>query len=146
MNGSCSLEAIVNHDRMDPRALDRVSGPTWRKMRPLFDQVTGLLLSLSATAPGELTTIYVKFLDQETRPQPYGVLWIKKASQMVLGLAIPDEATPPCFTPPPRGYVYKGLKKYVAIHENDEIAPDLTDWVQVAYAYVAGTGQEFGGA
>src|SRR5271166_7145826 len=107
MNGSCSLEAIVNHDRMDPRALVRVSGPSWRKMRPLFDQVSGLLLSVSATARGELTTIYVKFLDQETRPQPYAVLWIKKAREMVLGLSIPDEATPPYFVQAPPGYGYK---------------------------------------
>jgi hypothetical protein len=146
MHGAYDREANVNTDRMDPRALERVGGPSWRKMRPLFNRVSDLLLSVSATARGELTTIYVKFLDQETQPQPYAVLWIKKASEMVLGLALPNEATPPCFTPPPRGYGYKGLTKYVAIHENDEIAPDLTDWVQVAYAYVAGTGREFGGA
>ncbi len=141
MHGSYSWEAIVNPDRMDPRALERVSGPSWRKMRPLFDQVSGLLLSVSSTARGELTTIYVKFLDQETRPQPYAVLWIKKASEMVLGLALPNEATAPYFTQAPRGCGYKGLTKYVAIHENDEIAPDLAGWVQVAYAHVAGTGR-----
>lgn len=136
----------MNNDRMDPRALERVSGPSWRKMRPLFDQVSGLLLSVSATARGELTTVYVKFLDQETRPQPYAVLWIKKASEMVLGLSLPNEAGLPYFTHAPRGYGYKGLTKYVVIHEDDEIAPDLTHWVQVAYAHVAGTGRESGGA
>ena len=83
----------MNPNRMDPRALERVSGPSWRKMRPLFDQVSGLLLSVSATARGELTTIYVKFLDQETGPQPYAVLWIKKASEMVLGLALRTRRT-----------------------------------------------------
>jgi hypothetical protein len=128
----------VNTDRMDPRALERVGGPSWRKMRPLFDQVSGLLLSVSATARGELTTIYVKFLDQETRPQPYAVLWIKKSSEMVLGLSLPNEASPPYFTHAPRSYGYKGLTKYVAIHEDDQIAPDLADWVQVAYAHAVG--------
>lgn len=135
----------MNNDRMDPRALERVGGPSWRKMRPLFDCVSDLLLSVSATARGELTTIYVKFLDQKTRPQPYAVLWIKKASEMVLGLALPNEVTPPYFTQPPRGYGYKGLTKYVSIHEDDEIAPDLADWVHVAYAHVAGTDRGFGG-
>jgi len=136
----------MNADKMDPRALERVDGPSWWKMRPLFDQVSRLLLSVSATARGELTTIYVKFLDRETRPQPYAVLWIKKASEMVLGLSLPNEATPPYFTHAPRGYGYKGLTKYVAIHEDDKIAPDLTDWVKVAYANVAGTGRVSGGA
>jgi len=93
------------------------------------------------TARGELTTSYVKFLDQETQPQPYAVLWIKKASEMVLGLSLQNEASPPCFTHAPRGYGYKGLTKYVAIHEDDKIVPDLADWVQVAYAQVAGAGR-----
>ena len=146
MHGVYHREAIVNSNRMDPRALERVGGPSWRKIRPLFDRVSDLLLSVSATARGELTTIYVKFLDQETQPQPYAVLWIKKASEMVLGLALPNDATSPYFTQAPRGYGYKGLTKYVAIHEDDEIAPDLTHWVQVAYAHVAGSGRESGGA
>ncbi len=60
---------------------------------------------------------------------------------MVLGLWLPNEATPPYFTEAPRGYGYKGLTKYVSIHENDEIAPDLADWVKVAYAHVAGAGR-----
>ncbi len=141
MHGVYHREAVVNPDRMDLRALERVSGPSWRKMRPLFDQVSDLLLSVSSTARGELTTIYVKYLDQETGSQPYAVLWIKKASEMVLGLALPNEATPPYFTEAPRGCGYKGLTKYVAIHENDEIAPDLADWVKVAYAHVAGAGR-----
>lgn len=85
-----------------------------------------------------MTTIYVKFLDQETRPQPYAVLWIKKASEMVLGLALPNGDTPPYFTLPPHGYRYEGPTRHVTIHEGDEIAPDLGDWVHVAYAHVAG--------
>ncbi len=141
MHGVYHREAIVNSDRMDPRAMELVSGPSWRKMRPLFDRVSDLLLSVSSTARGELTTIYVKYLDQETGPQPYAVLWIKKASEMVLGLALPNKATPPYFTEAPRGYGYKGLTKYVAIHENDEIAPDLADWVKVAYTHVAAAGR-----
>jgi len=130
MHGAYLWEAVVKSDRMDPRALKRVGGPSWRKMRPLFDRVSDLLLCVSATARGELTTIYVKFLDQETQPQPYAVLWIKKASEMVLGLALPNEATSPYFTQAPRGYGYKGLTKYVAIHENDEIARVQFVWLQ----------------
>src|SRR5262245_55173257 len=95
MSSSERTQALVTSERLDPRALKRVSGHSWQRMRPLFEQVSNTILSLSPTANGKLTTIYVKFVSQETGIHPFAVLWIKKASEMVLGLALPERETSP---------------------------------------------------
>ena len=128
-------------ERMDSRALKRMSGPSWRAMRPIFDQVSSMLLSVSPTAKGELTTIYIKFVSQETKGRPYAVLWVKKASEMVLGLALPETDTSPHFVPAPKGCKYAGLTKYVELCTADSLPPDMIDWARSAFANVAGMAQ-----
>ena len=73
------LQGVSQMDRMDTRATQRVSGPSWKEMRPTFEAVSEKLLSVCPTATGELTTIYVKYASQlETKGQPYAVVWLIK--------------------------------------------------------------------
>ena len=128
-----SKESIVSIERLDPRAIDKVSGPAWREVRPSFDRLNEALLAVSPTTKGELTTIYVKYAGPETDNQPYGVLWIKKASELILGLALPDDVKAPELVKAPRGCKYAGLTKYVVLKPGDEVPDEIADWVKMAY-------------
>ncbi|MBC7818538.1 MAG: hypothetical protein IAG10_16750, partial [Planctomycetaceae bacterium] len=78
-------------NRLDPDAVARVSGPRWSTLRPAFIEISDAMLAVSPEATGRLTTIYVKF--QFMRGDSvivYAVAWIKKSSEIVVGLALPD--------------------------------------------------------
>ncbi len=79
-------------ERLDERAAQRIAGPSWDEIRPLFAELHDVLIAVSPAASGELTTIYIKYMDKTKSQQPYAVLWIKKSTEMVLGLAVPESA------------------------------------------------------
>jgi hypothetical protein len=106
-------------------------------MRPLFDEVCSTLLSVSPTARGELTTIYIKFLSEETNGRPYAVLWVKRASEMVLGLSLPEDRASPEFEAAPAGCKYAGLTKYLCFHAHDGSPNELLTWALEAHQHAA---------
>ena len=118
---------------LDPRAIERISGRAWVGLRPLFTRINEALLSVSEDAHGELTTIYIKYTTPDTGSQPYGVVWVKKASELVLGLALPDSITSTLFQIAPPGCKYAGLTKFVVIKPGDEIPDDIAHWIEQAY-------------
>jgi len=127
-------EQLMSDDRLDPRAIERISGPAWERLREVFTRLNELLLSLSPTVRGELTTIYVKYFGPETGSRPFAVLWMKRASELTLGLSLPEASDVSALTDAPSGCKYAGLTRYLTISaEHPEIPPDLPAWVLQAY-------------
>ena len=65
-------------DRLDPRVLKRIGGPTWEKVRPQINRMNEALLGVSPSAVGELTTVYVKYT-APPQDQPFAVLLLANA-------------------------------------------------------------------
>ena len=123
-------------ERLDPRATERISGPSWEAMRPKFAEINEALLSVSSDAQGELTTIYVKYTAPSTGGRPYAVVWLKKSTELVVGFSLPDSVTSPRLTPPPRAYRYSGLTKYLILSPDDPLPAELATWAAQAYQHV----------
>jgi hypothetical protein len=124
-------------DRLDDRATARVSGKGWASLRPQFDQISEILLGVAPDTFGELTTIYVKYqFKQNDAPRVYAVLWIKKTSEMVLGLALPPGASRDPLQPPPPGKQYPRLTAYLTITASDKVPAELRAWARQAYSHV----------
>jgi len=120
-------------ERLDPRAIEKMSGPAWHELRPSFDQLCEALLDVSSDAKGELTTIYIKFTAPETENQPFAVLWIKKTTELTLGLALPDDLKAPQLAGPPKGCKYAGLTKYLVLRIGDDLPAEIQRWSKKAY-------------
>jgi hypothetical protein len=114
----------------------RISGPAWAGLRRQFGEVNDSLLSVSASARGELTTIYIKYLSDETNKQPYSVVWLKKSTEIVVGLALPEGYESPALMPPLPGYKYARLTAFLMITPQDDIPPLLTEWARDAYYHL----------
>ncbi|MGO9108620.1 MAG: hypothetical protein ACLP9L_05245, partial [Thermoguttaceae bacterium] len=65
--------------------------------------------------------------------QPYAVLWVKKSTELVLGLALPDSTTATEFQSAPKGCKYAGLTKYLVIKPEDQVPSDIQYWAREAY-------------
>jgi hypothetical protein len=126
-------------DRLDERAIQRVSGPAWQGLRHQFFAISRALLSTSPNAHGALTTIYVKY---RTMPGEEGdvfaVVWIKTAKEVVVGLALPEQAVPDRLGPAPRGMSYPGLTGYLILTPADQVPASFSEWASRAYANVTG--------
>jgi hypothetical protein len=127
------MESVFMLEQLDQRANERISGPAWDELRPIITAVHSALVSPSSTASGELTTIYVKYTNAAAGANPYAVMWIKKSSSLVLGLALPATHSSPLFMAAPTGCKYAGLTKYLTFTTGDIIPPDLSSWVEAAY-------------
>lgn len=121
------------YDRLDQRARERIGGPAWDAIRSVISTVHSALVSPSGTSLGELTTIYVKYLDPAVGASPYAVMWIKKSSSLVVGLALPTTATSPLFVSAPAGCKYAGLTKYLCFSAGDAVPSQLPSWAFEAY-------------
>jgi hypothetical protein len=125
------------NERLSPAAVKRVSGASWEALRPLFFQVSDTLLNVNLDSVGVLTTIYVKF---QTSPNPsspvFAVAWLKPATQLVLGLALPDHIESRLLEPAPKGMTYKGLTKYLVLKPGDSMPNALSVWAATAYESV----------
>jgi hypothetical protein len=111
---------------LDQRAIDKIGGPAWTPIRPLFNSIVSGLLGVSDTSRGELTTIYIKFTADETGSQPYAIVWLRKSSQLTIGLSLPEDTEHPAFSPMPKGCKYAGISKYFELTSDDR-KPDGFD-------------------
>ena len=101
-------------ERLDPRASKRVSGPSWAKVRPQFERINEALLAVSPETQGMLTTVYVKYAP-DPHQQPFAVLWVRKSTELVLGLSLPEEFESPHLGESPVGCKYAGLTWYLTV-------------------------------
>jgi len=117
--------------RLDPRAIERVSGPSWVILRSAALAIANTLLAVSRKATNELTTIYVKF----SRPggQVYAVMWVKKSDQLVVGLALPGDIASPRLHAAPSTMKYPGLTSYFTVKTPEEVPPELATWARQAF-------------
>lgn len=116
---------------LDKRAIDRISGAAWDEIRPTFTAVHDALVSVSPEVRGELTTIYIKYLSKETGDQPFAVLWVKKRTELLLGLAMPPGFSVPNAIPAP--VKYAGLTVYLRFEPGSEVPASLASFAKVAY-------------
>ena len=126
-------------DHLDERANLRIAGPSWGKIRPQLESIHKAIVSVSPSAWGELTTIYVKYGTEETGPQPYAVLWVKKSTELVLGLAMPSEYDLGEIATVTSNLKYAGLTAYLRFDQEAEVPQSLAQWAQTAYAHVRST-------
>ncbi len=123
--------------RLSPDAIKRVSGPAWEALRPLFFEVSDVLLNVNNDCAGVLTTIYVKYQVSPAPSSPvFGVAWLKTSTQLVLGLALSEHVESSLLGPPPKGMTYKGLTKYVTLKPGDTLPMELSAWAAAAYVSV----------
>lgn len=118
--------------RLDERAVERVSGPSWQALKPAVLEIGETLLSANKGAKSNLTTIYVKF--ERTDGSVYAVMWIKKSTQAVTGLALPEGIENGRLHDAPKGMTYPGLTRYFTVQEGDEVPGDLAEWARTAFA------------
>jgi hypothetical protein len=126
-------------ERLDQRAIEKMSGPSWEPLRPIFFDTSLVLLAVSPEAMSELTTIYVKFFISTARRDVYAVVWLKNSKQIVIGLSLPDEVESAHLCPPPQGMKYRGLTKYLTLRPGEEIPDELADWARLAHACTLGS-------
>lgn len=121
-------------DRLGPKAAKRVSGKAWAITRPQFEQTHKFLVAASADASGELATVYVKYTVPAIR-QPFAVLWVKKSTELVLGLALPEDYASSILADAPNHIVYAGLTKYLCMHPGDPVPCELATWAKAALSH-----------
>ena len=114
--------------QLGDRAIERVSGPAWLALRPIFFDVSDSLLSVGRETSAELTTIYVKYtVDSSSTSPVYAVVWLRSSRRLIVGLALPNDVAASDFVPTPTGTVYRGLTKYLIISEQKDIPASLRD-------------------
>jgi hypothetical protein len=126
-------------DRLDVRARTRVAGPSWRTLQPEFVRINDALLAVSPTARGSLTTVYVKYVDEsEAGPQPYAVVWIKKSSELVVGLSLPEGFSALGLSLEKEGYKYAKLNGYLVVTAANPTPDAFQEWAERAYESTRG--------
>ncbi len=124
----------MNLERLDANAIQRVSGPSWASLREPFFVMSDVLLNVSKEAVAILTTIYVKYqVTSQPTSDVFAVAWLKSSKNIVLGLALPDDADDPMLGSPPKGMTYKGITKYLVIGPGEPIPEQLENWAITAY-------------
>ncbi len=124
--------------RLSSAAVQRVSGRAWDELRPLFLEVSDALLGVSTKAVGVLTTIYVKYQLEDSSTSPvFSVVWLKKSSQLVVGLAVPGEIHSPHLVEAPKGMTYRGLSRYLVLQAGCTLPEEFRSWAVRAHANVA---------
>jgi len=125
----------MDFKRLDERALKRVSGPSWDRIRPQFDRIVSDLLSVSPLVKGELTTIYIKFstTDSTATTRPFAVLWVKKSTELVLGFALPLDFESPALLTDLSGHKYAGINKYLKVKCEDPVPIEVSKWAEIAW-------------
>lgn len=121
-------------ERLDQRAIDRIAGDTWEKARPAIEGIHDALIGASATVCGTLTTIYVKYVE-ESKSDPFAVLWIKSSKKIVLGFSLPEDFAHDDLLPPIARHTYKGLTKYLVWENGSELPADLSLIAQTSHGH-----------
>ena len=138
MTSDAPRDSNERWERLDTRASKRINGPSWAGLRGQFGEIHRALLSVSSSARGELTTIYVKYMAEEVGGQPYAVVWLKKSTELVVGLALPEEYEAPKLGPPLPGYRYARLTEFLRITPQDAVPDDFPRWASDAYKHAKG--------
>lgn len=120
--------------QLDPRAVERVSGPSWQVLKPAVLEIGETLLRVSTQARSNLTTIYVKF--ERPNGSVYAVMWIKKSTQAVVGLALPENTAHERLHDAPTGMTYAGLTRYFTVREGDDVPYELAEWGRIAFSNI----------
>lgn len=132
-------------ERIDPRALERTKGPAWDGLRRQFLEISETLLSLSPQVSTEFTTIYLKFLTTNAIDRKIlAVVWLKKGTELVVGLAVPPSFEARCFIKAPPGCKYAGLNGYIKIKPGEEVPAELRVWAAEALKFSTATTSEQG--
>jgi hypothetical protein len=121
-------------ERLSEDAVQKVSGPSWKPLKQVFLEMSEILLNATPDGVGVLTTIYVKYqVDSKPTSGVFAVAWLKSSKQIVLGLALPDEAESPLLGPAPAGMKYKGITKYLIVKPGDQLPTELASWAKTAF-------------
>ena len=120
-------------ERLDEKAVKRVSGATWHPLREDFLKISKKLLSVSPDTASQLTTIYVKFGTSSAMNRVYAVVWLKNSKSIVVGLSLPEGFDAAGLEPPIQGHVYKGLTKYFTVDLDKPVPESLLQWAKLAF-------------
>ncbi len=123
----------VAMERLDMRAAERISGPAWDHIRSLFGCIHKILVDTDECVNGSLTTIYVKYVLSDRNAPPFAVVWIKKSSELIVGLALPPEFQCQELSEPVPGYKYSGLTRYIKFSTNSVVPDKFATWVNLAF-------------
>jgi hypothetical protein len=123
-------------DKLDIRAIERISGPAWDSLRSHFISIHIALVTVGSDVRGDLTTIYIKYTSPDLGQTPFAVVWVKKASEIVVGLALPVDFTFSDLTEPPAGCKYAGLTRYFKVKQFDDVPSELAKWAVIAYEHI----------
>jgi hypothetical protein len=94
-------------------------------------------MSAAPAVSSVLTTIYVKYSTPQTGGRPFAVVWLKKSSELVLGLSLPPETEVECAVEIPK-LKYSGLTTYLRFEADGEIPSQLCEWAKLAHQHIAG--------
>jgi len=94
------------------------------------------LLSLGGDITAELTTIYVKYkYSPDAMSEIFAVVWVKNTTQIVVGLAFPEDKIPSELSPAPARHNYRPLNGYFVLRPGDALPASFPDWARQAYEY-----------
>jgi hypothetical protein len=117
--------------------VQKISGAAWAPLKQQFFDASEALLRVADGARSELTTIYVKYsIEIVDKWIPYAVIWIKKSSELVIGLALPDDFEATGVVAPPSGLKYPFLTKYVVIRAGEQLPSQFGEWARLAHSNV----------
>lgn len=120
-------------NRLDPRACAKVAGKAWAPLQPVFMAASTALLCADDNATSHLTTIYVKYeVPCGDAVIPFAVVWLKRSSELVIGLALPEDYQHTRLLPPVPGYSYPNLHKYLVLRQGDELPADFAMWAELS--------------
>lgn len=120
-------------ESLDERGQKRLSGKAWHDIRPVVDQVHRALTEVSDEVSGELTTIYIKYTSANTCGNPFAILWVKKSTEIILGLAMPEPIPVELSAAPAKNMIYNGITGYLKMAKDDLVPAELSEWAIAAY-------------
>jgi hypothetical protein len=127
----------MNTDRLDSRVIEKINGKAWDVLRQEFSEINDTLLTMSSCSTGALTTIYVKYTSPETHGNPFGVVWIKKSTEIIVGLSLPAGIDDGRLLEAPKGCKYAGLTKYIVINSQQGVPEEFGEWCNAAFEEAA---------
>ena len=123
--------------KLSEHAIQRVSTPTWDRLRPQFLEMGRLLLGMSLDVNSEFISHYIKFMIS-TGPNspPFAVVWLKNTKRLIIGMALPETYEAEEFGPSLPGTAYKGLTKYFTVEPGTAVPKGFSEWARLAYENV----------
>jgi hypothetical protein len=123
-------------ERLDKRAVTKISGVAWQAIRPGIEIIHNSLVQVDPSVCGLLTTIYVKYCSGISE-NPFSVVWLKSSKKVVVGFCLPESYEHWALTPPIPQHIYKGLTKYFVYEPGEDIPEDFAEFAKDAYAHAA---------